>query len=152
MPPKPAQPLRSNTAPHEQMRTGVHILFMGGSFMKRKIWNVYALWAGLMIGTCTALWWMGEGSQSLNNSNAALPGMVHFAAWGLVYLLLGFSAVRLRLYPVREDAGRYFYFFLAQLTLNFLWGQFCFDAGCYGSGLIWLVYAVYLHACIRFLC
>lgn len=112
--------------------------------MKNSNWKVYAFWIVLseLVGLISG-WLSAEGMMIYNlvaNKPALTPpSWVFPVVWTVLFALMGIGAARVWLAdnPVWKTPGINVFF--AQLTLNFFWPLFFFNAQAYGFALIWLL-------------
>lgn len=112
--------------------------------MKRKPWNIYALW----IGICEAVGFLAgiltrqgtaDYAQTALKPPLTPPGWLFPVVWGILYALMGIGAARITLAPASAQRSRGLNLMVAQLVVNFFWPLLFFNAGAYGFALIWLL-------------
>lgn len=67
------------------------------------------------------------------------PQWVFPVAWGILYALMGISAVRIWQAPASKDRSKGLNLFVIQLVLNFFWTLIFFNAQAYGLAAVWIV-------------
>ena len=67
------------------------------------------------------------------------PQWVFPVVWGILYALMGISAVRVWQAPPSKERSRGLNLFVAQLVLNFFWSLIFFNAQAYGLAFAWVI-------------
>lgn len=112
--------------------------------MKIKKWIPYALGIGIAegVGFLSAI----LSRQGMDQFNTLVtkppltPPMWLFpVVWGILYALMGVSAVRILHSEPSALRSRGLNLYVLQLVLNFFWSLIFFNAGAYGFAFLWLV-------------
>ena len=111
--------------------------------MKRKVCKVYLFWILLTeaVGAAAGLL-TRDGidffTQNVQKPALTPPPIVFPIAWGVLYLLMGIGAARIRLTPDRFRRVGSTALYLVQLFFNFFWSILFFNTRAYGCAFLWL--------------
>lgn len=112
--------------------------------MLKQNWKTFALWIGLAeaVGGLSA-WLSREGMKAYSETVAqpplSPPMWLFPVVWGILFLLMGYSAGRIYLAPESRDRSRGLNLFVAQLIINFFWSLIFFNAQAFGLAFVWLI-------------
>ena len=112
--------------------------------MLKQNWKTFALWIGLAeaVGGLSA-WLSREGMKEYSETVAqpplSPPMWLFPVVWGILFLLMGYSAGRIYLAPESRERSRGLNLFVAQLIINFFWSLIFFNAKAYGFAFVWLI-------------
>lgn len=110
----------------------------------KQTWKRYALWI-LLVEAVGALagWLTREGvkiyTDTVTQPVLAPPLIVFPIVWAILYALMGISAARVSLVNPSGKRTTGLGFFIVQLTMNFFWSLFFFNAQAFGFSLVWLI-------------
>lgn len=88
--------------------------------------------------------WLARDAIKLFNNTVAQPPLsppqlVFPIVWGILYLLMGFSAARIYLKPQSTDRTKGLNLYVAQLIVNFFWTLLFFNAQAFGFAFAWIL-------------
>lgn len=112
--------------------------------MKKHKWISYAIWI-LMAEAVGALsaWLTREGTDLFNavirQPVFSPPPVLFPIVWGILYVLMGFSAARISHLPQSPARSRSLNLYFAQLIVNFFWSLIFFNTQRFGFAFIWLL-------------
>ena len=112
--------------------------------MLKQNWKTFALWIGLAeaVGGLSA-WLSREGMKAYSETVAqpplSPPMWLFPVVWGILFLLMGYSAGRIYLAPESRERSRGLNLFVAQLIINFFWSLIFFNAQAFGLAFVWLI-------------
>ena len=102
------------------------------------------MWIGLAeaVGGLSA-WLSREGMKAYSETVAqpplSPPMWLFPVVWGILFLLMGYSAGRIYLAPESRERSRGLNLFVAQLIINFFWSLIFFNAQAFGLAFVWLI-------------
>ena len=111
--------------------------------MKKATWKTYAFFiiaeaVGGLSGCLTR-----EGSRIYSETATqpplSPPSIVFPIVWGILFLLMGFSAARICLAPPSNARMRSLQLFGTQLAFNFFWSIIFFNLQNFGFAFAWLL-------------
>ena len=112
--------------------------------MLKENWKTFAFWIGITeaIGGLSA-WLSRDGmkvySETVNQPPLSPPMWLFPVVWGILFLLMGYSAARIYLAPESRQRSRGLNLFIAQLIVNFFWSLIFFNAQAFGLAFVWLL-------------
>ena len=112
--------------------------------MLKQNWKTFALWIGLAeaVGGLSA-WLSREGmkaySETVAQPSLSPPMWLFPVVWGILFLLMGYSAGRIYLAPESRERSRGLNLFVAQLIINFFWSLIFFNAQAFLLAFVWLI-------------
>ena len=112
--------------------------------MLKQNWKTFALWIGLAeaVGSLSA-WLSREGMKEYSETVAqpplSPPMWLFPVVWGILFLLMGYSAGRIYLAPESRERSRGLNLFVAQLIINFFWSLIFFNAQACLLAFVWLI-------------
>ena len=112
--------------------------------MLKQNWKTFALWIGLAeaVGGLSALL-SREGMKAYIETEAqpplSTPMRLFPVVWGILFLLMGYSAGRIYLAPESRERSRGLNLFVAQLIINFFWSLIFFNAQAFLLAFVWLI-------------
>ena len=112
--------------------------------MLKQNWKTFALWIGLAeaVGGLSA-WLSREGMKAYSETVAqpplSPPMWLFPVVWGILFLLMGYSAGRIYLAPESRERSRGLNLFVAQLIINFFWSLIFFNAQAFLLAFVWLI-------------
>lgn len=88
--------------------------------------------------------WLSREGMKLYSETVAQPPLsppmwLFPLVWGILYLLMGYSAARIYLAPPSRERSRGLNLFVAQLIVNFFWSLIFFNAQAFGFAFLWLI-------------
>ena len=122
----------------------MHNLLPGDYRMMKNNWKTYAFWILLTeaVGAFSG-WLTREGTQLFNETVVqpplSPPSIVFPIVWGILYVLMGISAARIRLAPPSRARSQGMNLYITQLILNFFWSLIFFNVQAYGFAFLWLL-------------
>ena len=102
------------------------------------------MWIGLAeaVGGLSA-WLSREGMKAYSETVAqpplSPPMWLFPVVWGILFLLMGYSAGRIYLASESRERSRGLNLFVAQLIINFFWSLIFFNAQAFGLAFVWLI-------------
>ena len=113
-------------------------------YMLKQNWKTFAFWIVLAeaVGGLSA--WLSREGMKLYSETVAQPPLsppmwLFPLVWGILYLLMGYSAARIYLAPPSRERSRGLNLFVAQLIVNFFWSLIFFNAQAFGFAFLWLI-------------
>ena len=112
--------------------------------MLKQNWKTFALWIGLAeaVGGLSA-WLSREGMKAYSETVAqpplSPPMWLFPVVWGILFLLMGYSAGRIYLASESRERSRGLNLFVAQLIINFFWSLIFFNAQAFLLAFVWLI-------------
>ena len=102
------------------------------------------MWIGLAeaVGGLSA--WLSRDGMKAYSETVAQPPLsppmwLFPVVWGILFLLMGYSAGRIYLAPESRERSRGLNLFVAQLIINFFWSLIFFNAQAFLLAFVWLI-------------
>ena len=112
--------------------------------MLKQNWKTFAFWIVLAeaVGGLSA--WLSRDGMKLYSETVVQPPLsppmwLFPLVWGILYLLMGYSAARIYLAPPSKERSRGLNLFVVQLIVNFFWSLIFFNAQAFGLAFGWLI-------------
>ena len=112
--------------------------------MNKQNWKTYTFWILLAeaVGGLSG-WLTRDGSRTFSSVVAqpplTPPAIVFPIVWGILFLLMGIGAARVRLTPPSSQRSTGLNLFVVQLVVNFFWSLIFFNRQAYGFAFFWLL-------------
>ena len=112
--------------------------------MKSNNRNRYLFWILLSEAVGALSGWLSREEMQIYSETVTQPPLspptwLFPLVWGILYLLMGVSAARIRLQPPSSTRSRGLNLFIIQLVVNFFWSLIFFNAQAFGFALLWLI-------------
>ncbi len=112
--------------------------------MKTKTWKQYALGILLTESIGALSGWLSKDgmkifSASISKPPLSPPAFLFPIVWGILYALMGISAVRIYLSPQSTERNRALNVYITQLIVNFFWSLIFFNAQAFLFAFFWLL-------------
>ena len=111
--------------------------------MKKATWKTYAAWILVSEAVGALAGWLTREETKiyamLKQPSLAPTAIVFPVVWGILYVLMGIGAARIRLAPGSPERERSLLLFWLQLSVNFFWSILFFQLQAFGPALLWLI-------------
>lgn len=112
--------------------------------VKKHNWKPYALWIALTLFTGGLSGWLTRDAMQVYNETIVQPPLsppswLFPVVWGILYILMGYSAARIWLTPASPERSFGLNLYITQLIVNFFWSLIFFNLQAFGFALVWLL-------------